>query len=83
MADIPLMAFPPGQAPAITAAITGLLCAVLGAVRIVDGAMTAVADEATVLALLTATTGTLQTTVGIEFERARWAAAGSTAAASA
>lgn len=81
MADIPLMQFPPSQAPAIAAAVTGLLCAVLGAVQVIDGVITAAADEGTVLARLAAATDAVQTAAGVGFEQARWAAAGGVKAA--
>ncbi len=75
MVNVPLAQFPPGQAPALTAALVALLCTVLGAAQVVDGAITAVVDEGTAVAAVEAATAVLQVGAATGLERARWRAA--------
>jgi hypothetical protein len=85
MVDLPLTQIPPGQSPVVAAAVAGLLFAVLGAVQVVDGLVTAaVVDEATVVAQLVAATSAVHAAAATELEQARWrAAAGAKSVASA
>lgn len=77
MADmVPIAQFPPGQSPALAAAVAALLCTVLGAAQVINGVITAVVpDEATAVARVLAATDTLTTDDGVGFEQARWRAA--------
>lgn len=83
MTDLPLVQLLPSLPPTVAGAVAGLLCAVLGDVQVVDGLVTAVADEATVVASLVVATGMVNVAAGTEFEQARWRAAGAKSVASA
>jgi len=86
MADIPIVQFPSDQSPALTAAITMLLCTVLGGIVHIaaGGVSTAATDgitEADVTAMVTEARTLLVRRDEVVFKKTQWGAAGRAASA--
>lgn len=67
--------FPVGQSPALSSALTTLLCTVLGAVQVTGDTVTAGVAEPEAAQLVLAAVDVLNADRGVGFEQARWQAA--------